>query len=256
MNTVLSIFAYNIMASIKFITTSILIFFLSLICNSQTADTIRIYDQLKLTDRWKLKIKNNKSFTLHTNNLFTKDDITLTGLCKISDSTIQFLCDTSKLKNKNLAKDRLKQLSNIPYILLGETFARQSNFFIPRNIVYESDTSISIPKGIFARYYRGDGHGSSIIELKDDNTYIIYDNSCMARFTEEGKWALKGTVISFFPTNKEWSMLEWFTKGRKLYITENYLIGKKTIKSYAKTKKVVVTETYSFLSKLPEYLSD
>lgn len=78
----------------------------------------------------------------------------------------------------------------------------------------------------------------------------------MAQFKEEGKWTFKGNAITFFPNEKGWSMLEWITKDRRLYITEDYLVGKKTTKSYSKTKKAIVTETYSFLSKQPKYSSD
>jgi hypothetical protein len=194
---------------------------------------------------------DKQKFVLYTNNLFTKDDITTMGQCNVSDTTIQFLCDTSKLKNKNLAKDRLKQFSNIPFILTGDMFVRRNNFFIPHNINYEPGDSATIQTGVFARYYRGDGYGSNIIELKQDNTYIFYDNSCVARFKEKGTWTLNNDIVAFIPDEDKWSMLEWVTEDMRLYLTENYLIGKKTKKNYTKTRKTVVTETYSYLSKLP-----
>jgi hypothetical protein len=157
----------------KFIVTSILTLSFFQISLCQAVDTIRVYDYLKPFDRWKLQIKNGKSFMLYTNNLFTKDNVTATGICRIGDTTIQFVCDTSKLKNRYLAKARLKRFSNIPFILCGDTFPKQNIFFIPRNINYEREDSIVLPKGIYARYYRGDGYGSNIIELKEDGTYIF-----------------------------------------------------------------------------------
>ncbi len=240
----------------KFIVTSILTLLLSQICFSQKADTIRIYNYLKQTDRWILKIKNNKSFTLYTNQIFTKDDIILTGLCKIDDTTIQFICDTSKPKIKNLTRDILKQFSNIPFILCGDKFPKQNNFFIPRNINYVYEGSAIMPKGIYASYYRGDGYGSNSIELKQDGTYIFSDNSCLAHSTEKGTWTINNEIITFSPDNKNWSSLEWVTKDRQVYLTENYLIGKKTTETVTKTKKTIVTETFFFLSKEPTYLSD
>ena len=218
---------------------------------SQTTDTIRIYDHLKPTDRWKLKI-NNQKFTLYTNRLFSKDDIVSTGKCNVKGTTIHFICDTSKLKNKNWAKHEVRQFSNIPFILNGDTFERRYNFFIPYNLNRSKD-SLKIPAGIFARYYRGDGLGSNIVELKEDRTYIFYDNSCTMRFTEKGTWSLDNDIITFNPDEGKWSMLEWVTKDRKLYLTDNYLIGKKTTRVLTKTGKKIVTETYSYLSKQPNY---
>ncbi|HEY5408311.1 MAG TPA: hypothetical protein VIJ92_14545 [Ginsengibacter sp.] len=240
----------------RILTTFILTVIFLQQCCSQTADTIRIYDYLKLGDTWKLKIKNNKTFTLYTSSLFTKEDITSTGTCKIADTTIQFLCDISKLKNKYLVKERLRQFSNIPFILCGDTFPKQNNFFVPRNINYEPEDSTIIPKGICARYYRGDGLSSNIIELKQDGTYVFSDNDCIAHFKEEGTWALNNEIISFTPKEEKWSMLEWVTKDRKLYLTESYLVGKKVAKKVTQTKKTIVTETFFFLSKEPIYLND
>ncbi len=226
------------------------------ICFSQKADTIRVYDYLKPGERWKLKIKSNKTFALHTNNLFSKDEVTSTGTFKIGDTTIQFLCDTSKLKNKNLAREKFKQFSNIPLILCGNIFTKQNNFFIPQNINYDPEDSMITPAGIYARYYRGDGFGSNVIELKQDGTYTFFDNSCMAHFKEEGKWILNNDILTFHPNEEKWSMLEWVTKDRKLYLTENHLVGKKVVKTVTKTKKTIVTETFYFLSKEPKYLND
>lgn len=240
----------------KILTTFILTVLSFQICLSQTVDTIRVYDYLKPGDRWKLKMKSNKTFTLYTNNLFSKDEITSAGTYKIGDTTIQFLCDTSKLKNKYLAREKFRQFSNVPFILCGDTFAKQNSFFIPRNINYEPENSTIMPAGIYARYYRGDGFGSNIIELKQDGTYTFSDNSCMAHFKEEGTWTLTNDIITFCPKDNKWSMLEWVTKDRKLYLTENHLVGKKVAKTVTQAKKTIVTETFYFLSKEPEYMND
>src|SRR5689334_4388661 len=106
-------------------------------CFSQT-DTVRVYVYLKSTDSWKLEVRNNKVYSLY-NSLITKNDFTTKGQCVITDTTYQFLCDTSKLKNKNLAKERLKQFSNLPYILTGAKFKKQETFFIPFNINCKTD---------------------------------------------------------------------------------------------------------------------
>ena len=162
----------------RFLTAFILTFTFSQVCHGQTRDTIRIYDHLKPTDRWKLKI-NKQKFTLYTNRLFSKDDIITTGRCNVNGATIQFICDTSKLKNKNWAKKEVRQFSNIPYMLTSDTFVKRYNFFIPHNLNRTKD-SLKIPEGIFANYYRGDGFGSNIVKLNQDKTYIFYDNSCTA----------------------------------------------------------------------------
>ncbi len=173
-----------------------------------------------------------------------------------ADTTIQFLCDASKLKNKHLTGSRLRLVSNIPYILKGDVFVRQHNFFIPHNINYDPNDTVIVPKGIFARYYRGDGYGSNIIELNQDQTYTFYDNSCMAHFTERGTWTLTDGVIDFTPDDKKWSMLEWVTQDKRLCLVEDYLIGKKTSRTSIGKQKSVVTEIYSYLSKMPIYPGD
>lgn len=236
--------------------TFILFVFSFQICFSQTADTIKIYDYLKPGDRWKLKLKSDKTFALYTINLFSKDEVTSTGTYKIDDTTIQFLCDTSKLNNKYLAREKFKRFSNIPFILCGDTFVKQNSFFIPRNINYEQEDSMIMPAGIYARYYRGDGFGSNVIELRQDGTYTFYDNSCMAHFKEDGKWTLNNDILTFRPNEDKWSMLEGVTKDRKLYLAENHLIGKKVEKTVTQKKKTIVTETFYFLSKEPKYLTD
>ncbi len=113
-----------------------------------------------------------------------------------------------------------------------------------------------MPAGIYARYYRGDGIGSNVIELRKDGTYTFYDNSCMMHLKEEGKWALNNSILTFQPNEDKWSMLEWVTKDRKLYLTENHLVGKKVAKTVTQNKKTIVKETYYFLSKEPNYLND
>lgn len=224
-------------------------------CFCQTADTIRIYDHLKLTDRWKLAVTDNE-FTLYTNKLFSEDDIITTGSCKNTRTTIQFICDTSKLDNKSLARDSRRRFSNIPFILTGDIFARRNDFFIPRNINYERSSDIVMPEGIFARYYRGDGFGSHIIELKSDNTYTFGDYSCTVWLAEKGRWTLNNDIITFIPDEEEWSMLEWVTEDRRLYLAEDYLVGKKTTTDRTKNKGMVVTENYLYLSKMPVFTDD
>lgn len=238
----------------KFTLLFSLIFGFCLPCFSQKNDTIRIYDYLKLADSWKLKTRSNGTFRLYTNKFFKKDDIIIRGRYIPGETTLQFLCDTTKLKNRNLAGERLKRFSNIPFILTGEVFARQNEVLIPHNIEYYApEDSLIMPNGIFARYFRGDGYGNYIIELKEDSTYIFIDASCTMRDSETGTWKLSNGVITFTPENKEWTRLDWVTQNKMLYLTTDYLIGLKTSTRKTILKKLVVTETYYFLSKEPVY---
>jgi hypothetical protein len=239
----------------KFIVASIFTIFLCLPSNGQTADTIRIYDYLKPFDSWRLTVENNMVFSLATDSQFGKDSIGFIGSCKINNSRIQFLWDSTFSTNKNFANEKLKIFSNIPYILLGDVFTFENNYLIPRNIVYEPDDSIKIPEGVFARYIRGDGFSNVIIELKLNNTYEIIDHSCTARFIEYGNWSSKGSIIKLFPLNRKKSMIDWFTDNKKLYVSERHLIGKKIYRCINDSRRIVVTETYYFMSKQPEYLT-
>jgi len=214
-------------------------------------DTIRIFDHLKPFDKWQLKMSNKNSFTLLSNNLFSKDKIIIKGIFTSTDSTIKFICDTSKLKDKYLAQQRFKKFSNIPYIVNGNPFVKFHNYFLPININEDSSNIFTTPRGLYAKYYRGDGFGSNIIELKTNMTYVIYDFSCVAGFEEEGRWVLDNNEIIFTPSNKESSMLDWFTQNKKMFVSDEYLIGKKQTQTYTRTKRVVITETYYYLSKQP-----
>lgn len=78
----------------------------------------------------------------------------------------------------------------------------------------------------------------------------------MAHFKEEGKWTLNNDILTFRPNKDKWSMLEWVTMNRKLYLAENHLIGKKVEKTVTQKKKTIVTETFYFLSKEPKYLTE
>src|ERR1700739_4480784 len=105
----------------KTVTTFILIMFCFKNCFSQTVDTIRVYDYFKPSDRWKLQINSNKTFALYGSNFSLEEDTIATGVYKTTDTTIQFLYDTSLLKSKYLATEQLRQFSNIPFILCGDT---------------------------------------------------------------------------------------------------------------------------------------
>ena len=158
---------------------------------------------------------------------------------------MQFICDTSKIRNKNLLTDRVKQFSNIPYIGQGQPFRRELNYFIPKHIIYSLDDSSKIPHDLFARYYRGDGFGSHILEIRKDHTYKFTQHTCMDNSYEEGTWTETNNIITLTPPQKEWTMLDWVTSNRQFFIDTNFLIGKKTIK----TNKTTITETYFYLSK-------
>ncbi len=243
----------SIKKEMRVLATVIFTIFLFLNCFSQQNDTTRVYDYLKPAESWKIKVYNKNRFEFCTNKLFFKDDVISSGMLKASDSTFQFLCDTSKLKNLDRISKVLKDVSNIPQILIGGQFTKQGNFFIPRNLGYEPDDSLFIPKGMYARYFRGDGFGNIVIEIKPDGTYIFTDHSCTGSRSEEGTWTKQEGVLNFTPSRNKWSMLEWVTLERKLYVTEDFLVGKKLSVVVTKTKRKKVTETFYFLGKMPNY---
>ncbi len=175
----------------------------------------------------------------------------------MDDSTIQFICDTSKLNNKNLTRDVLRKYSNIPFILCGDKFPRQGNFFIPRMLSYFDETKTVIPAGMYATFATGEGFGGSVyLELRKDSTYQFSEVSCISGFKEKGVWTLDNGILSLHRKDGKWSMLDWFTNGGKLYVTENFLLGKKMKKTRSKTGKKIVTEYYYYLSKEPNYVNE
>ncbi len=216
-------------------------------CNSQKVDTIRLYNFESEADKWRLKLLSNNTFSLTSDFPFASNtkEIVLNGLCIKSDTTIQFICDTAKVKNKNLLADGLKQFSNIPAIGQGQIFRKEMNYFIPNHIIYPLDDSFIVPDNLFASYYRGDGFGSHILELKGDHTYKFTQHTCMDNSSEEGTWTESNNIITLTPPTKEWTMLDWVTSNRQLFVDANFLIGKKTFM----TNKTTITETYFYLSK-------
>lgn len=233
----------------KILTIFLLTMLFSRICFSQAADTVRVYDYLKPGDGWKLEIRHDKMFTLYTKQFSSEHELIITGTCEVGDTTIRFICDTSKLTNRYLAREPLKQFSNIPFILCGQPFPKENDFFIPRNIHYTSRDSTATPTGMFAKYYRSDGFNCNNIELQQDGSYVFYHDDCMAHFKEEGSWTLDGNMLTLSPKQNKWSMLEWVTMDRTFFLTENHLVGKKVEKTVTQAKKTVVTETFIFLSK-------
>ncbi len=219
----------------KFIIPVILVVLFNLPCNSQAIDTVRIFDYLTFLENWQIKIKSNNTFTFTSNILFGIDTLMVTGYCKTGDSSIQFIADTSTVSNRNSMGDELKQFSNIAFIAQGHVFKRHAGFFVPNNMIYSPEDSARIPPGIYARYSRGDGFGSDIIELRKDGSYKFTDHSCEMNFYEEGKWVEKNNIISFFPPKKGRAMLTHVTDNNQLYADEGFLVGKKTIKSTTKT---------------------
>lgn len=231
----------------KFLFAFILTQFGVLTCYSQTVDTVRVYNFESAFDNWRLKLLPNNAFSLTSDFPFaaTTKEIVFKGLCIKGDTTMQFICDTSKVRNKNLLTDRVKQFSNIPYIGQGQPLRRELNYFIPKHIIYSLDDSSKIPNDLYARYYRGDGFGSHILEIRKDHTYKFTQHTCMDNSYEEGTWTETNNIITLTPPQKDWTMLDWVTSNRQFFIDTNFLIGKKTIK----TNKTTITETYFYLSK-------
>src|SRR5690242_2340712 len=114
----------NMLKLIKIYLATLLIFQCAF---SQAQDTIRTY---KFEDNWKLIISKQKAYSLLTDASTTKEVEIINGLCLTSDSTIQFLCDTSLFKFKALLSGSFKN-SNISNIVTGKVFKNDKNIVIP-----------------------------------------------------------------------------------------------------------------------------
>ena len=204
-------------------------------------------------DSWELTIKREKEFSLFYYNSHLSNGIVTTGTLEISDSSIRFICDTSKIKNKRLLNSNLKKFTNIPFILSGDTFSKQNKIFVPRNINFNVNNLLETTTGIYARYYRGDGYGNYSIELNKDGTYKFTEQSCLTRIEENGTWKLSDSIISFQPDNENNSMLDWITENRKLILVDEHLVGKKVERKMTTKQKVIFKETYNFMAKEPVY---
>ncbi len=191
----------------------------------------------------------NNTFNITSDFPFASNtkEVILKGSYLKSDTTLQFICDTSRVKNKNLLSNRIKKFSNLPYIAQGEAFRNEGNYFIPNHIVYDLDDSSEVPNDLFASYYRGDGFGSHVLEIRKDHTYKFTQHTCMDNSYEEGTWTENNNVITLIPPRQDWTMLDWVTSNKQFYVDTNFLIGKKTIKN----SKTTITESYFYLSKQP-----
>ena len=224
----------------KFALIFILTQFLIFLCYSQRIDTIRVYNFESPADNWRIKLLPNNTFSITSAIPFASNtkEIILKGSYLKSDTTLKFICDTSRVKNKNLLSDRVKKFSNLPYIGQGQTFRKEKNYFIPNHIVYDLDDSSEVPNNLFASYYRGDGLGSHVLEIRRDHTYKFTQHTCVNNSYEEGTWTEKNNIITLTPPKKEWTMLDWVTSNKQFFVNTNFLIGKKiTI-----TNRTTITE--------------
>ena len=240
----------------KILTAFLLIACLVHNCLGQRVDTVRIYDHDKFGDSWKLEITNNKAFIFYTSNIFFKNEIAATGVCQIGDTSVSFLCDSSKLKNKVLVDDSLGQFSKFPFIVCGNTFRKEDNFLFARHVTFKTEDSIKVSTGIYAAYSRGGGFGGEVIELMENGTYIFSLSSCMGSFSEEGTWTNRKNIITLNVPNYKHSMLQRFTTDRKFYMKDNFLIGKKIQRMITQRKKSKVAETYFFFFRDFENIDD
>lgn len=223
----------------KITVTILLILFFRQYSLCQRADTVIVYEHLKPLDRWNLKLKHDGSFELYTVIRYdSKFDLVATGIAKRTDTTIQFLHDTSKLKNKYQVNEKISRYSNIPFILRGDTFPMHNQQLIPHNInYYLPEDSIIMPTGVYAKYTCGEFMWGYSIALNQDGTYLISEHSCVSGFKEDGRWTLDNGMVTLFPKKATSSMHNWFTQDRKLYLTENHLIGKKVTRERPSQKK-------------------
>ncbi len=233
----------------KPIFTLILLYAFIIHADGQTNSIVRVFDYLTPYDNWQIEIFSNNTFNLTSSDRLLEDKMLFSGYCESSDSTIKFICDTSKVSNRNYLRNGLKEFSNIPFIAQGEIFKKAGSYFIPNNIIYQSGDSIEIPKGIFATYLRGDGFGNYLLQLKKDGTYEFTDHSCEMDFYEQGRWIIKKNIITLLPPKGRVSAAQSVTSNNQFYVDENFLIGKKTVKK----DRATTTETYYYLTKQPLY---
>lgn len=241
----------------KFIIALVVAFFQIQSSSGQILDTLRIYNYVSMLESWKVQMDNVGHFTLSSNQWNPSGEIIAKGTYRKNDSIIRFFYDSASLKNKNLKSEKVKQFSNIPFLLNGDTFKCAENYFIPHNILVDVGETVVRSNGLFGKYALGNGYSNYIIEICQDSTYKITDHSCMASFfIEKGKWRLNGRVLIFESNDETESILDWFTTKRTLYISEEYLIGRKIEKSTAKVKKSSIEETYNYWLKQPVFLTE
>jgi hypothetical protein len=188
------------------ITFLMLLIWTSAFCQNKV--TKRTYDYLTLFERWKLISKTDKSFVLTTNDLFWADTaITISGKLINEDTSVQFLVDTSAVKNKFLLR---RKVTNEQLIAQGDKLSSFKHFILFKNALRRVYNTSAFSTTIHGTYYRGDGKWTNQITLNKDNTYKISESvHANEEYTETGKWNYENGFVMFVPNAKS---AKWLNK--------------------------------------------
>ncbi|MGF2412864.1 MAG: hypothetical protein ACQUYJ_11090, partial [Ferruginibacter sp.] len=108
----------------------ILFTFIYLVSFSQTEDTIKVFDYSIGREVWKINILNNKNFELIA-GIYDDTMWFIKGTCNQTDSTINFIYDTSDRVTVAKLNGIFPINSNVGQIILGTIFKKQNNWIIP-----------------------------------------------------------------------------------------------------------------------------
>lgn len=234
----------------KFIFIFLSLYLLHFDSLSQTADTIRVYTHTNNKEHWSITTKNKTQYTFFSVDSNSMEDIAI-GTLKISDTAIRFICDTSKLHNKDLINHNYTGNSEISRILKGKTFGLFENYLLPldeNSLANEKDSA----EWIYNRFILGDGYGVTIIELKPSNQYSIYSMACLDKTSESGKWTLNSNIITCVPDEGDHKVLDWFSIDRKFVYTGKYLISRNVGEMENIVGENSIIETYFYFSGNPQ----
>lgn len=210
----------------KIIFLNLLLTFSGCFLQAQKVNSKITYDYLTVFDRWKLILNTDNTFYLTTNQLFWADTtIRAEGTFLKTDTYLQFLCDTTTVKEKHLLNSNY---SNEQIIVSSGRFSATKevvNFKSDLRRVY--DTS-RFSENVVATYYRGDGKWSLMITILNNKTYKISESvHAFEEYTETGKWRIERGTILFTPINKKSNPLTKFSDQMSFYFSDDFLIGRK-----------------------------
>jgi hypothetical protein len=207
---------------------SLAISFLFSIVQGQNAPRKITYDYLALFERWKLILGSDNHFSLTTNAIFWPDtSVLLTGTFIRSDTSLHFICDTTKIKYRYLDMGHVTNKEIIGQSRAASATKQTIDF---KNVMRQVYDTLKFSDNLVATYFRGDGAWSCIITLLADMTYTVSESvHGDVEHSEKGRWSIKRGVLKFIPSDKASHWLNGYGNPNSFYYTNDFLIGTKRI---------------------------